>query len=510
MIDKNNEIELDVLDLSHLDEPSKTAKAKKTLHGLGVDPKKIIQLILSKIKRNDSFLTFSKQIGEVNKILQMKYSSANDIAHVLLKDVPLTSKLLKLVNSSFYGQFSTSGISTISEAMIIVGTDQIKFMAASLKLIEFMQNLDDSDILKEKTLKGLQRSIVAGQIVKEGGYSGSEILQVSSVLYDFGEYLVTAFAPKIYRQIKDYKDQHQTTLDEAAKAIIGISYSDLGILIADKWNLPNMITNSMKPVSNYNVKKSDLSSEGFLQFINAFANDICDIDLEDDRQAAEKELKKIRDLYARFFDIPTSKVIGILKFSKEKIAEHASLLNITPKTPKAKPEKCIQNKKTIEDGIKTIKQKLETEFIIQEIFENVLKYIHDGFKFSNISFCIKNKQKNTMKARYVLGEKKKIFLKDFNFKIIKSSDVFNKALHNESTIVVDNIETSPYRTQIPLWFKESNFSTAFAILPVGFDNKILSMLYMDWKPEKIEVCEETISYLEIFKDLIIDALKKKR
>ena len=96
------------------------------------------------------------------------------------------------------------------------------------------------------------------------------------------------------------------TLDDAAKAIIGISYSHLGILIADKWNLPKMITDSMKPVSNYNIKKEELSPESFLQFINAFANDICDIDLEDDRQAAEKKLKKCSGIVVykkKLFDI---------------------------------------------------------------------------------------------------------------------------------------------------------------------------------------------------------------
>ncbi len=81
----------------------------------------------------------------------MKYASANDIAQAILNDVPLTSKLLKLVNSSYYAHFSAEGISTITEAMIIVGTDQIKFLAASLKLIELMQDLGDSNILKETT-----------------------------------------------------------------------------------------------------------------------------------------------------------------------------------------------------------------------------------------------------------------------------------------------------------------------------------------------------------------------
>jgi len=146
-----------------------------------IDPSKIIKVILRKIKRNDSFMTFTNQINEISKILQMKYASANDIAQVILNDIPLTSKLLKIVNSSFYGHFSKDGVSTITEAMIVVGTDQVKSLAASLKLIDLMQNIGDSNLLKEKTLKSLQRSIVSEQIAKKSEFVNSEKLKMPSI-----------------------------------------------------------------------------------------------------------------------------------------------------------------------------------------------------------------------------------------------------------------------------------------------------------------------------------------
>lgn len=475
-----------------------------------IDPKKIIARIQRKVKRNDSFLTFSRQVSDVNKMLHMKYASANDIAQVILNDVPLTSKLLKLVNSSYYSHFSENGISTISEAMIIVGTDQVKFLAASLKLIEMMQNLGDSRILKEKTLKSLQRSIIAGQIARKGGYVGSEKLQVSAILYDFGEYLVAAFAPDAWKKINRYKGGQQVDLDEAAKRVIGIPYSDLGIMIANQWNLPKTITDTMKPIQSYDVKKDDLSPEGLLPYVCSFADALCDIHLGDDRQHALAGLEKIQTLYKGLLDLDLEKLVEILEFSEEKVAKHAAVLNLPRKTEKAESKSCIKDRRLIKTGIGRIKQKLDTGFRIQDIFEDALQYMCDGFRFLNIGFCIKDKQSNTMTARYVLGEKKDEFLTHFTFKIMKSGDLFNQSLHNESTIFVDNVETSHHKAKLPLWFTDHHFSDAFAVVPIGLDHKVVSMLYMDWNPDTVTICNETIAFIENFRDLVIEGLRRKR
>ena len=146
-----------------------------------------VNSIFKKMMSHNSFLSFSRQVSDVNKILTMKYSSAKDIADVILKDMALTAKVLKLVNSSFYRHFSTKGISTISEAMIILGTDEVRSAAASLKIYEMMSGLANAQILRDKALKGLQRSIMARQIGLEGGYENADGLQISAMIYDRSE-----------------------------------------------------------------------------------------------------------------------------------------------------------------------------------------------------------------------------------------------------------------------------------------------------------------------------------
>ncbi|WDP92360.1 MAG: HDOD domain-containing protein [Desulfobacter sp.] len=501
--------DLDTLDIPKLPDREPAEKKKKKTQLSGEAPDKIISLILKKIRKDDSFLTFTNQIGEVNRILQLKYASANDIAQVIVKDAPLTAKLLKLVNSSYYGQFSPDGISTITEAMIIVGTDQIKFMAASLKLIELMQNIGDSALLKEQILKNFQRSIIAGQIAKKGGYVGSEKLQVSAVLYGFGEYLVTACAPNTAKKIREIKARHKINIDRASRMAIGISYRDLGILVAGKWHMPKIVTDSMKPITTFKVKKGDLAPEDFLPFVCSFSDELCRLSPGSDDGANQKALDKIRRRYKHLFDIAPDTLEEILRASEEQILKQAALLNISLEKPRKEAVPCLKDKTLVETGTAAISRILETDYSIQDIFETSLKYLSDGFRFTNINFCIKDKRTDSMVARYVIGTRQEAFLEDFKFKIIKSGDLFNQSLHNDTIAIVKDVQSASHAALIPMWFKKNDFSKAFALVPIGRDKKIVSMLYLDWNPEEVRFCDDTEHYLHTFRALIVRALKKR-
>lgn len=320
-------IELDTIDLTGVNQASKAQKPSFFLNGR-IDYKAFVKHIFKNLQENDAFLSFSGQITDVNKILNLKYSSANDIADVILKDMALTSKLLKLVNSSFYGQFSHKGIKTISEAMIILGTEEIRQAAASLKIYELMQDVSNLAILKKKTLKALQRSLVAHQVAKEENIKDAEGIQISAMLYDFGEYLVALFAPEVFLNIEILVDDKDVTKEKASKEIIGISYSELGRFVASKWHLPASVIQIMRPVTDFKVKKQGLNRENQLRYICSFSNDLCAIEFSDSGENVGKDIMQISNTYKSCLDIPAPKCIDLLKVSWNKIAKHASILKL--------------------------------------------------------------------------------------------------------------------------------------------------------------------------------------
>jgi HD-like signal output (HDOD) protein len=321
-------IELDRIDLSQVSgiPLPKTAPA---VSAKPIDTKDFIRSVYKKIAENDSFLSFSVQVEDVNRILQTKYSSAGDIAKVILKDVALTTKLLKLVNSSFYGHFSKKGIQTISEAMIILGTEEIKLAAASLKLYEFMQDIATVKILKTKALKSLQRSLIARQIANDEAVAEAEAIQISAMLYDFGEYLVALFSPQVFIQVQIMAEDDSISREQASKAVIGVSYNAIGRFIAQKWQMPDSIILSMKPVEDFNIPRIKLTREQVLQYICAFSNELCDIEISMQGRYIGDKIMQVCEKYKKCLDIPAPAAVHLLKMSWQNIQKHAAILGIS-------------------------------------------------------------------------------------------------------------------------------------------------------------------------------------
>ena len=466
-----------------------------------------VNSIFKKMMTHDTFISFSRQVSDVNKILTMKYSSANDIADVILKDMALTSKVLKLVNSSFYRHFSTKGISTISEAMIILGTDEIRLAAASLKLYEMISGLANAPILRDKALKGLQRSIMARQMGLEGGYKDADGLQISAMVYDLGEYLVALFAPDKYIRIEVAMDDGGSSSQVASKSILGITYSDLGRLVALKLHLPENIVNSMRPVTHFNLKGKELSEADRCRYACAFTRELCDISMDMDQTQGLGQVMDVVEKYKGVLKINVSKALELSKISREKMVKHADLLNIS--LDKGQPDRSsgIKNLDSLNAGLKKIQENLNSHLSIHEIFTNIVGILFDSFYFTQICIAIKRKETQTMDARFVKGENSSVLLKGFSFKLENSLDVFNHAILKKTDVIVSDIHGEKYKKKIPSWymgrFGKNLQSSGFAVFPVFVDQKIISMIYVNWDKRGHSMNQETIDYIGEFRRFVV-------
>lgn len=456
----------------------------------------------------DSFLSFSRQVSNVNKILTMKYSSANDIADVILKDMALTSKVLKLVNSSFYRHFSNKGISTISEAMIILGTDEVRSAAAGLKIYEMMSGLANAKLLRDKSLKGLQRSIMARQIALEGGYKDANSLQISAMIYDFGEYIVALFAPDKYIQIEVAMDDDTLSLQAASKSILGLSYSDLGRLVALKLHLPENIVNTMRPVTNFGVKGEEISEGDRHRYACAFTREMCDIPMDKDLDQSLGQIMDITAKYKGVLAIGMSKALELAKTSRDKMMKHAALLNIDPDLDKAISRSSgVKNMDSLNAGLKKIQENLDSQLSIHEIFTNIVGTLFESFYFTQVCIAIKKKETQTMDARFVKGDNSQEFFKGFSFKLANSLDIFNHAVLKKREVIVKDIHEKKYKKKIPSWymdrFGKNGQAAGIAVFPVFVDQKIISMMVVNWNSNAHSMNQKTLDYLSLFRELMV-------
>lgn len=114
-----------------------SAKQESTPTPTASSGQTVLERMINRIGRTDEFPAISRYLAEINQKLASnpETSNASELANVILKDYALTNKMLKLVNSAFYG-LTAGKVTTVTRAVVVLGYENIRLATLSLVLFE--------------------------------------------------------------------------------------------------------------------------------------------------------------------------------------------------------------------------------------------------------------------------------------------------------------------------------------------------------------------------------------
>ncbi|MBN2712972.1 MAG: HDOD domain-containing protein [Planctomycetes bacterium] len=161
-------------------------------------------------------------------------SSAKDLTQVLSCDQALTGKVLKLVNSSFYG-FSGK-VSTLSRAVVILGYSAIRNLAISFSAYDTLKNMKGPIDWEKFWFHSLTCAASAHTIAVKMKYPEPEEAFVCGLLHDIGYFIISLALPEEFKMIEGIAGNQ-----EKEKETIGLSHTEVGIRLLEHWKLPENI-----------------------------------------------------------------------------------------------------------------------------------------------------------------------------------------------------------------------------------------------------------------------------
>ena len=123
-----------------------------------------LDFLLRRMRHKSDFPALSDSIARIQRIAASENESLASLSSEILKDVALTNKLLRLVNSAHFTHAGGGSISTVSRAVALVGFAGIRNMALSLVLLEHMHDKGHANQLKEEFLRALMAGSLAGEL----------------------------------------------------------------------------------------------------------------------------------------------------------------------------------------------------------------------------------------------------------------------------------------------------------------------------------------------------------
>lgn len=478
--------------------------------------------LLSRIRKGKDFPTFYQNVVEINKTINSHYASAPEIANVILKDYALTKKLLTLVNSAFYGQ-SRRGVTTVSEAIVLVGINQVQMAIASLMFFEQMQQNARTTELKDTCIHAFISGLIARELAGKWQQHKTEEACICAMFHNLGTFMALYYLPEEHLEVLAWAKAKKTDLQRASRMVIGMSYEDLGIGIAQNWGLPDKIVKSMRSIPK---NEKNLLQTNPMRAIAGLSNLLCDAAVEPDTAKRDKILARI----IKDFEISNDYITGMYSDVWDKIQKYSTILNIdlndsnilsrfatnlADQNEKAATES--QNIAVMEKfynivtrGISDITQiLLEDSYELNSILSMVMEVMYLGFGFSRVLICIADSKTKKMIARFGLGDNINAFMKNFSFEIKPSKDFVNTALHQAKGIYVQDLNAPLDELDIPDWYRNTVKAVDAMVYPIIINDKKIGLFYADREEKRVDFSADQLEYMNILCNQAALAIKQK-
>jgi len=205
------------------------------------------QQILDKLDRIKEIPTLPSVVFELNKYLQDPDTSIKTVCETVEKDQAITLKILRLVNSAFYG--FKSKISDLRNAIILLGYSAVRNAIVSLSVINSfsskrvaLMNFDITQFWKHSLAVAVTSKNIAQLSKKES----PDTCFVGGLLHDIGKVILAQYFHDLFEQVWTTLQDERVSFYEAEKRKLPINHTIIGAHLASKWQLPEGLIEAIR------------------------------------------------------------------------------------------------------------------------------------------------------------------------------------------------------------------------------------------------------------------------
>lgn len=178
--------------------------------------------------------------------------SGRELSQMISNDPAITARVLRVANSSYYG--IPNRVSTINHATSLLGVEQVRILVQAFCFSEACGRVSPKEQIFEPrqfAAHSLIVSLLAGRLAKHFGFQllGKGEAETGGLLHDIGKSVLATDTQissreirkviRNHRPIQEENSQHENSLLQSEKKILGFTHAELGAWLATDWNLPS-------------------------------------------------------------------------------------------------------------------------------------------------------------------------------------------------------------------------------------------------------------------------------
>ena len=505
-----------------------------------------LDFLLRRMRHKSDFPALSDAVVRIQRVANSDTESLGSLSNEILKDVALTQKLLRMVNSASYSHAGGGSISTVSRAVALIGFAGIRNLALSLVLVEHMHDKSHAELLKEEFLRALMAGTLAAELAplaREG-----EEAFIGAMFQNLGRLLTEYYFPEEAGQVRAAVATATGGVSEATAAVraLGISYEDLGLGVAKAWGLPEGLQRCMRQADADPPGQMPAQAGERIRWITVAANRMADVMLRCDPEQAPQRIAEVAQRHASALGVDVKRIEAAAAAARGKVAELAKAMSLSvaagsrarqlltgvpaqpgpvpapdslsthvlaPTRTLIEPRTVVTPRENAAEvlaaGVAEITDSMVESFKLNDVLRMILETMFRALGFRRIVFCLRDPKTATLTGRFGLGADVEAAVSCFKVPLAPSADLFHAVCAKGADTLIHDASTPTIAARLPAWYKASINAPAFLLLPLAIKGATFALIYADKaEANTIELGERELSLLRTLRNQAVMAFKQ--
>ena len=518
-----------------------------------------LDYLLRRMRFKSDFPALSSSITRVQALSNSDSHTLHTLCDEILKDVALTQKLLRVVNTAHYRRAGTDPISTVSRAVSLVGLAGVRNLALSLMLLEHMEDKVHAQQLKVEFL----RTVMAGTLASELSHQSREAEEafLGALFRNLGRLLVAFYLPEDAEQIRtlttESPEQTQPLSDaQASLKVLGVSHEQLAGHIGKTWGLPDSLLACMRSPEGRVPTRSLAARPERQWWLASMANQMAQTMLDTEPAKLGDALNDIARTYAASLDVTSGEVSQAAGRARKRLSELTQALNLqvpaqspgerlldtfyvdapnseptdgptadalglgdgTTTLAPDMPPPAVDAAGILTNGIQDITNSLVECFRLNDVLQMILETMLRALNCRRVVFCMRDARTGQLTGRMGLGEGADVVSGLFKVPLTirpgETPDLFSAVCLKQLDTLIADASAPNIVNRLPVWFRDRVQAPTFLLLPLvmkraGQPDMVLGLIYADkGQAESLQITDKELSLLRTLRNQAVMAFRQ--
>lgn len=510
----------------------------------GAPPK--LNDLLQRMGKDSGFPALSAQMLRVQQIASSENESLNKLTSEILKDVALTNKLLRLVNSAEFAH--QGGIGTVSRAISLIGFANIRNLATGLLLLEHMENRAHASQLRNEFLRALFAATLATDLCRTA--QEQEHVFLAAMFQNLGRLLAEFYLPQEAQQVRDKCHGDLALEQSAARQVLGVDYDTLGNAVAQMWGLPDGIRRMMMRPEGAPPTRAPQEAHVRMRWLALAANELADTLLLHSPEQFDAALTRQSRRYTACLDTSVEYIMETTLAVRTKLSHTVSAIGLvvpgsatasrllaqpdtepadavdsqlppgletlsTAHTAQATTSTQTSGQASTADilarGVEDVTQAMVDGVEVNTLLRSILETIYRALDAQRVLFCLKEPGNETLTGRFGMGPDAARAARAFRADMATRTDLFGAICRSGRDTLMQDTQSPQILTRLPAWFARDCPANALLLLPLQSKGSTFALICVDKaQAHGFDLQEREMTLLKTLRNQAVMALRQTR